>query len=41
MVVTLKDIDSDFPDEIIGDISSTIFNNALAFGYMIGPAGIL
>lgn len=40
MVVTLKFLYSDLPDEIIGDISSTIFNNALAFGYIIGPAGI-
>ena len=40
MVLTLKFLYSDLPDEIIGDISSTIFNNALAFGYIIGPAGI-
>ena len=38
LVATLKFEYSDYPDEIIGDICSTIFNNSSALGYIIGPA---
>ena len=37
-VATLKFQYSDYPDEIIGDIGSTIYNNSNALGYIIGPA---
>jgi len=40
MIVTLKFLYSDLPDEIISDISSTIYNNSLSLGYFIGPSGI-
>ena len=38
LVATLKLQYSDYPDEIISDIGSTIYNNSIAFGYIIGPA---
>ena len=38
LVATLKFQYSDYPDEIIGDIGSTIYNNSNALGYIIGPA---
>ena len=38
LVATLKFQYSDYPDEIIGDICSTIYNNSCALGYIIGPA---
>ena len=38
LIVTLKFQYNDYPDEIIGDICSTIYNNSLALGYIIGPA---
>ena len=38
LVATLKFQYSDYPDEIIGDIYSTIYNNSCALGYIIGPA---
>ena len=38
LVATLKFQYSDYPDEIIGDICSTIYNNSSSFGYILGPA---
>ena len=38
LIATLKFQYSDYPDEIIGDICSTIYNNSCALGYIIGPA---
>ena len=37
LVATLKFQYSDYPDEIIGDICSSIYNNSCALGYIIGP----
>jgi MFS family permease len=38
LVNTIEYLYPDFPEEIVGDITSTLFNNAFSFGYIIGPS---
>ena len=38
LVNTIEYLYPDFPEEIVGDITSSLFNSAFSFGYIVGPS---